>query len=394
MENPSPREKLLAALNLEQTGRTPCSFMLYKGLHLKSTDYIDFLKNQLNLGLEPYAMIPPRPPVVVNDHYNLHGMAVHLDSSVKIEEWIEDSAGESNPVMVKEYKTPAGTLRAEVRQTEDWRWGDHIPLFDDYISPRTVKFIIRGADDLSALQYLLVKPTPEEIEVVHAESEPIIQFAREHDLLLAGGWGIGADMLGWIYGFEQMVFASMDEPQFLHQILGIIAEWNQARMQVLLDIGIDLYIKRAWYETCNFWSPRTFEEFLFPILKQDIETAHTAGVKFGCFATDKAMPLLEHYPEAGVDVLIGIDPHTYDLEKTKAVLKDRICLWGGVNGHLTVELGSKEETREEVRRAMRLLGEGGGFILSPVDNVREDTERSRQNVTALIDEWRKISTKA
>ena len=75
-------------------------------------------------------------------------------------------------------------------------------------------------------------------------------------------------------------------------------------------------------------------------------------------------------------------------------MKDRICLWGGVNGHLTVELGSKEETREEVRRAMRLLGEGGGFILSPVDNVREDTERSRQNVTALIDEWRKISTKA
>jgi uroporphyrinogen-III decarboxylase len=91
-----------------------------------------------------------------------------------------------------------------------------------------------------------------------------------------------------------------------------------------------------------------------------------------------------------VDVLIGIDPHTYDLAKTKEILGGKVCLWGGVNGHLTVELGSEADVRKEVGIALKELGKDGGFILSPVDNVREDTDQSRKNVSALIDEWKKI----
>jgi uroporphyrinogen-III decarboxylase len=391
MKSSTPRERMLTALNNEVTKYVPCSFMLYKGLHQKSADYLDFLQKQLDLGLEPYAMIPPRAPVEVNDHYNLHGMAVKIDPSVKIEEWIESRQDESCPIMVKEYRTPAGTLRTEVRQTEDWRWGDHIPLFDDYISPRTLNYIIKDSKDLEALKYLLVAPSTEEIESVRNEASQTIQFAHQQNLLTVGGWGIGADMLGWIYGFTNMVYSTFEQPEFLQNTLNLIADWNSARMQVLLEMGIDLYIKRTWYETCNFWSPKSFRKFLLPILKKDVETAHQAGVKFGCIATDRVMPLLPLFIEAGVDVLIGIDPHTYDLAKTKEILGRKVCLWGGVNGHLTVELGSEADVRKEVGIAMKELGRDGGFILSPVDNVREDTDQSRKNVSALIDEWKKIN---
>lgn len=393
MSKLSPREKFMAAVNLESSVPAPCSFMLYKGLLMNGGSYIEFLQSQLQMGLEPYAMIPPRPPIVINDHYNLHGMQVRLDPAVEIREWIEERAGEKFPVMIKEYYTPAGKLRAEVRQTDDWRWGNHIPLFDDYISPRAVKYIVNGSEDLNALRYLLCTPSAGEIDALRAESEDVINFARQNNLPLVGGWGIGADMLGWIYGFEQMVFSSLDQPAFLHEILRIIADWNQARMRALLDMGIDLYIKRTWYETCNFWSPKTFEKFIAPILKEDSDICHAAGVKFGFIATDKAMPLLKFYPQLGVDVLIGIDPHTYDLQKTKEILKGKVCLWGGVNGHLTVEMGSEEETRAETRNALEVLGAEGGFILSPVDNVREDTQLSRKNVEALINEWKKFYQK-
>ncbi len=66
-------------------------------------------------------------------------------------------------------------------------------------------------------------------------------------------------------------------------------------------------------------------------------------------------------------------------------------MWGGVNGHLTVELGNPEDVRTEVRRAVETLSSGGGFILSPVDNVREYTPTSKANVAALIDEWKQIT---
>ena len=31
-----------------------------------------------------------------------------------------------------------------------------------------------------------------------------------------------------------------------------------------------------------------------------------------------------------------------------------------------------------------------GFILSPVDDVRGDSARARENVAAMIDEWRRL----
>jgi len=387
----SPREKMLAAFNFEQIKYTPCSFMMYKGLLANSKSYLHFLQKQLDFGLEPFAMIPPRSPVVVNDHYNLHGIAVNFDPSVEVKEWIEERKSEVFPIMVKEYYTPAGNLRAEVRQTEDWRWGDHVPIFDDYITPRTVKYLIAEPEEIDALRYLLAAPTAEEKTAIRKESDLVFNFAKENNLLTLGGWGIGADMLGWIYGFENMIYTAMDKPDLLEKMLQIISEWNQARMIALLELGIDIYIKRAWYETCNFWSPKTFEKFLLPIIKKEANLAHQYNAKYGYIATDKVSPLLPLLRESGIDVLIGIDPHAYDLNETKQVLDRKVCLWGGVNGHLTVEMGTENEVRVEVQNAMRELSPGGGFILSPVDNVREDDEVSRRNVAALINEWKKLN---
>jgi hypothetical protein len=65
----------------------------------------------------------------------------------------------------------------------------------------------------------------------------------------------------------------------------------------------------------------------------------------------------------------------------------RLCLWGGVNGHLTIERGSPEDVESEVARAMQILAPQGGFILSPVDNVREDSAGIEANVKRLIQSW-------
>jgi hypothetical protein len=68
-----------------------------------------------------------------------------------------------------------------------------------------------------------------------------------------------------------------------------------------------------------------------------------------------------------------------------------VCLWGGVNGYLTMEQGSAETVRAEVRHAMQVLAPGGGLILSPVDNVREYSPAVQKNVHELIDEWKTLN---
>ena len=382
---------MLAALDRQEPDHVPCSFMMYKALHTASADYLEFVARQIEMGLDAYVQLPPRPPVTVNDHYNLHGLPVTYDPRVEIAEWIERPADEPWPILAKEYRTPAGTLRAEVRRTDDWPWGDHVPFLDDYIVPRSRKFLITEERDLACLRYLLVAPTDEEVANFRVQSQPALDLARRLGLMVSGGWGVGADLVGWVYGLENMVYASYDQPGFLHALLDIIATWNRLRMEVLLDARIDLYIKRAWYGNCDFWTPATFREFLFPILKADAELAHSKGTRLGYIITSNCMPLLEIIAETGVDVLIGVDPQAWDLAETRRRLEGQVCLWGGVNGHLTVERGSPSEVRAEVRRAMQVLGRGGGFVLSPVDNVRESTPRTEANVRALIDEWRRLT---
>jgi uroporphyrinogen decarboxylase len=187
------------------------------------------------------------------------------------------------------------------------------------------------------------------------------------------------------------VFCIYDQPEFMREMLDIVAIWNGERMRVLLEVGIDLYIKRAWYENCDFWTPTTYREFLFPIVEADAELAHQKGTRLGYIITSNCMPLLDMFAEAGVDVLIGVDPAAWDLAVAKDRLAGRVALWGGVNGHLTVEHGTGEEVRAEVCQALRVLAPDGGFILSPVDNVRENTPRARKNVQVLIDEWQQMT---
>jgi hypothetical protein len=113
------------------------------------------------------------------------------------------------------------------------------------------------------------------------------------------------------------------------------------------------------------------------------------GAKFGYILTSNAMKLVELIMESGVDVLMGVDPHQYDLSILATQTVGKLCLWGGVNGHLTLERGTQAEVQKEVDRSMSLFAGKGGFILSPVDNVREYTPEIEANVHSLMDAWKR-----
>jgi len=125
-------------------------------------------------------------------------------------------------------------------------------------------------------------------------------------------------------------------------------------------------------------------------LKAEVDLAHDNGAKFGYICTTGLEPMLDYYLEAGIDVLIGLDPiqgTKTDMARIKAKADGRMCLWGGVSGAVTVEMGSEEEVRSAVRRALCSLGPRG-FILSPVDNITIDAPQTWSNLEVFLDEWR------
>ena len=101
--------------------------------------------------------------------------------------------------------------------------------------------------------------------------------------------------------------------------------------------------------------------------------------------------MLDNILESGVDVLLGADPLQHGerpLETMRDKLGGRVCLWGGVNGAITVEEGTESDVRAAVTLALEVMRGVNGFILSPVDNITEITLNAWHNVEVLVQVWK------
>ena len=270
---------------------------------------------------------------------------------------------------------------------------------------RAEEVLVKPEEDLERLPYLFGPITDEDIRVLREEAAEADKLAKRHGLLQVGGWKgsvrpgvqvdpgvMGCDAMAWLSGFEKVMILSLTKPELIKEYVRIIHEWNLKQIEVYLDVTqADLIIRRGWYETTEFWTPAVYREIIAPTLRREAELVHQAGRKYGYIITSAFVPLLEDILSSGIDVLIGLDPKEgkgTDLNLVKSKFRDAgRALWGGVSGPLSVEIATGEETEEAVCQALDILGRGGGFILSPVDNVREHTETAWQNTHRIIDTW-------
>ena len=387
------RERMLCAIGGGRPDRVPLSFMIFQALAARSNGWQDCARAALEMGLDPVVYVEDALPGGGAEYSDAPGLPLHLAPGVSIRHWREVRPGARYPILHKEYVTPAGTLTCAVQQTDDWPFGDQAPFLNDYIEPRAEKFPVTSADDLPALRQLLVVPSGDELERLRPMWQAARQFAADRGLLLAAGWGVGADATAWLCGLTNAVLAAVDQPEFLDALLETIAEWNRRRMHILLEAGVDLFIRRGGYEGTSFWSPALYRRFLLPAVKTEAQLAHQAGAKFGYIMTVGALQFADLLREAGVDVVIGVDDvqdHGMDFPRMKRRAGGKLALWGGVNGFVTIEEGRDQEIRSAVRRALDALGPDG-FVLSPVDNIRSSSPQVWRKVLLFIEAWKELS---
>jgi hypothetical protein len=390
------RERLLGAMDGSGGGLVPLSFMIFRALRDRCADELDFAAKQAELGLDVRVQIEDLP--------------IRFAPEVEVEEWTERESSASEVLLHRVYHTPAGALTASVRKSDDWPYGDSLPLFDDYVTPRSTKYLVTGEEDLPALAYLLAPPTDTDIQEFLDASAERKRFAANGGYLLQAGWKSGRDIasedvklvgqnaglqgidtLMWLCGGTEPLIWGFEKPGLLTGIIDLVAEWNRKRLALHLETGPDLVVRRAWYEGTDFWSPDFYRRFILPGLKREVEMAHEADARFGYILTSGLVPLAAEIIESGVDVIIGIDPAQAKggtLDDVAAAFGGKVCLWGGVSGPMTIESGSRQDVIRAVETAMEILAPTGRFILSPVDNVRENTPRAWENLRTLIDLWK------
>lgn len=119
-------------------------------------------------------------------------------------------------------------------------------------------------------------------------------------------------------------------------------------------------------------SPAHIREFLFPGMRRMIELSHQAGA-FVFHHDDGAISrILPELVELGIDLLNPIQWRADNMDRTalKREVGPRIVLHGAMDNQHTLPFGTIDDVRQEVRDNLRLLGEGGGYILAPCHNLQ------------------------
>jgi uroporphyrinogen decarboxylase len=166
-------------------------------------------------------------------------------------------------------------------------------------------------------------------------------------------------------------------------------------------------------QTGLMFAPRHIRRFLFPGMKRMIDLAHSAGVYVFHHNDGNIIRILPELVDLGIDALNPIqwragaatlprlvqppaagspqnreegdrgvgESHLFapsvETGMDRAVLKrlfgGRIIFHGAVDNQYTLPFGTVEEVRQEVRDNLRILGEGGGYILAPCHNIQPVT---------------------
>jgi len=130
----------------------------------------------------------------------------------------------------------------------------------------------------------------------------------------------------------------------------------------------------------NFMSTKHFDTFYWPTFKKLvlalIDRGATPCIFFEGDFTSRLEYLLE-FPKG--KILARLD--STDIFKAKEILKDHMCIQGNIPSSL-LQTGTVREVKDYCKKLIDVVGEGGGYIMSP----RSSTDEVKpENLKAMID---------
>jgi hypothetical protein len=130
----------------------------------------------------------------------------------------------------------------------------------------------------------------------------------------------------------------------------------------------------------DFMSLKQFETFYWPTLKKLMLGLIEKGAILCPFYEGNFITRLEHFRELPKGkVLAHLD--TTDIFKAKEIFRGHTCIQGNVPASL-LQVGTVKEVKNYCRKLIDIVGEGGGFILSPRGST---DEINPENLRAMIE---------
>jgi len=194
-------------------------------------------------------------------------------------------------------------------------------------------------------------------------------------------------------GVEQWLLDLAGDPDFALALLRKITDLMKASVIRLLEEAgdyIDVVVTGddLGSQTATLISPRMYRRMIKPFhaeIYQEIKKRTKAKVFY--HSDGNIYPLLGDLVEIGIDLLNPVQVNAGDMGDTarlKREFGDRLSFCGAIDTGWVLPHGTPADVRAEVRRRIKDLGPGGGYILASVHCIQPDVPM--ENIIAMLDE--------
>ena len=136
-------------------------------------------------------------------------------------------------------------------------------------------------------------------------------------------------------------------------------------------------------------SPKMFQQFIKPCIGRLVTTIkeYRTDIKIMLHSDGMVAKLIPDFIDLGIDVLHPLEPvAAQNQSQVKQEYGDRIAFLGSIDISHAM-LGRQEDVTEEVKKRVRTLAPGGGFVLAPSNHLQADVPP--ENVITLFDAARR-----
>lgn len=283
-------------------------------------------------------------------------------------------------IVERTFHTPAGDLSDRTKIPPAGREFGVSP------NPIRTEHLVKGPEDLEALQYILPEINAN-FDHVH-EAQAII---GDRGVVMVCVQSALTDHAGNARSMQDLMVDYYDNRDFFDELLDLFHQRSLAIVKAALEGGAQ-FIFGSWYynSLSTGWSPAMFEELFVPQIREHVALTHSYGAYYDYFDDGKLMGTMEMIADTGVHVLETCTPPPvgdFDLAYAKERIGDKTTLKGYVDLLYVIKYGTPELIEKTVRKAMEIAKPGGGFIIGSSDSFREGTPR--ENIAAYFEACKK-----
>lgn len=217
-------------------------------------------------------------------------------------------------------------------------------------------------------------------------------FTKTNYALVADGLtGVGIfDMTWHLRGMENIFLDMLIHPEFTQALCERLTDYYVRVYRNYMQAVGDFVQMVMYYEDLSgqdgpLISPQLYRKYIKPGHQKIFKTIKEYTEAKICVHTcGSVYAFLDDYVELGVDVLnpVQISARDMDPERLKAKYGAVLSFHGGIDTQRFLPRATPAEVREEVRRMIKILGPGGGYLFTSCHSIQPDV--SPENIVALF----------